>query len=201
MAGTSNKIRYGVSNVHIAKANISATGKVTYETPVALPGAVSVSLDPEGETSPFYADNIVYYRSNTNNGYTGSLELAYIPDWFRTGYLNETKDTKGVLVEQSSNADLAYFAMLFQFEGDKKAVRHALYYCTASRPSTEASTKEDSIAPQTETLNLTADPRPLDGLVKSRTGDDTASETYNSWYTSVYVPTVDSDGNIQVTSG
>lgn len=197
----SNKIKYGVSDVHIAKANISATGRVTYDTPVAFPGAVSISLDPEGDTSPFYADNIVYFRSTANNGYTGSLEVAYIPDWFRLAYLGDVKDSHGVIVEQSNTASPAYFAMLFQFQGDVKAVRHVLYYCTASRPSTEASTKEDSISPQTETLNLTSDPRPLDGLVKARTGEDTASETYNAWYTSVYVPTVDSNGDIQVTSG
>ena len=39
----------------------------------------------------------------------------------------------------------------------------------------------------TETLNLTADPR-ADGLVKSRTGDDTDSAVYQGWYQAVYVP-------------
>ena len=32
--------------------------------------------DPQGESEPFYADNIVYYTSVANNGYEGDLELA-----------------------------------------------------------------------------------------------------------------------------
>ena len=94
-----------------------------------------------------------------------------------------------------------YFAMLFQFEGDKKAIRHVMYYCSASRTATEGATKEDSTTPQTETLNIAADPRPGDELVKARSGADTTSEVYNAWFTRVYVPTIDAEGNIQVTSG
>ena len=61
------------------------------------------------------------------------------------------------------------------------------YNCTASRPSIESETKEDTIEPGTETLSLTADPRE-DGLVKSRTGDSTSESTYAEWYKSVYIP-------------
>ena len=62
-----------------------------------------------------------------------------------------------------------------------------LYNCTASRPSIESETKEETIEPGTETLSLTADPRE-DGLVKSRTGDDTTDSVYRNWYQAVYVP-------------
>jgi len=61
-----------------------------------------------------------------------------------------------------------------------------LYNCTASRPSIESQTKEDTIEPGTETLSITADPR-SDGLVKARTGDTTDTATYDGWYKSVYV--------------
>lgn len=44
----------------------------------AIPGAVSISLDAEGEYSPFYAEGIVYYRNVTNNGYSGDLDLLTI---------------------------------------------------------------------------------------------------------------------------
>ena len=52
--------------------------KFEYGVPKAIPGAVSISLDAEGESSPFYADGIVYFRSVTNNGYSGDLEMALI---------------------------------------------------------------------------------------------------------------------------
>ena len=190
-----NKIRYGLKNVHVALLNKGDDGTFTYETPIAVPGAVSISMDAEGDANPFYADNIVYFRTVSNNGYTGDLEMALIPDWFREKVLQEVKDSKGVLVETSNITDVQYFALLFQFEGDKKAIRHVLYNCTANRPTVESQTKEDNIEPNTETLSLTADPRE-DGLVKARSGDDTNEETYKNWFTRVYVPTVSTDGSI-----
>ena len=185
-----NKVKYNLKNVHAAILTKSDDGTgmtYTYGTPVAIPGAVSMSLDAEGESSPFYADGIVYFRSTANNGYSGDLEIALVPEWFRTNILQEEKDSNGVLVERADSTESVYFALLFEFDGDVKAIRHVLYNCTAARPSIESSTKEDTIEPGTETLSLTADPRE-DGLVKARSGDDIDSDVYASWYDAVYVP-------------
>ena len=184
-----NKVKYNLKNVHAAKLTKNGDGTFAYATPQAIPGAVSLSLDAEGESSPFYADGIVYFRTTSNNGYSGDLEIALIPEWFRTEILKEIKDSKGVLVETNTNTESVYFALLFEFDGDVHGIRHVMYNCTASRPSIESETKEENIEPNTETLSLTADPRE-DGLVKSRTGDDTDSETYQNWYNAVYVPTM-----------
>ena len=81
-----NKVKYNLKNVHAAKlteTDSDGTTTFSYAEPKAIPGAVSISLDAEGETSPFYADGIVYFRSVTNNGYSGDLEIALIPEWFR----------------------------------------------------------------------------------------------------------------------
>ena len=182
-----NKVKYNLKNVHAAKLTKGDDGNFTYDTPQAIPGAVSISLEAEGDSSPFYADGIVYFRSTANNGYSGDLEIALIPEWFRTEILQEVKDNNGVLVEHSDVTESVYFALLFEFDGDFKAIRHVLYNCTASRPSIESETKEETIEPGTETLSLTADPRE-DGLVKSRTGDDTSDSVYRNWYQAVYVP-------------
>lgn len=186
-----NKVKYNLKNVHAAKLTETVTDGVsafTYAKPQAIPGAVSISLDAEGESSPFYADGIVYFRSVTNNGYSGDLEIALIPEWFRTEILREKLDGKGVLVENNDNAESVKFALLFEFDGDVRAIRHVLYNCSASRPSIESETKEDTIEPGTETLSITADPR-ADGLVKARTGDTTDAAAYADWYKSVYIPT------------
>lgn len=178
-----NKVKYNLKNVHAAKlTETDSVGTVSfsYAEPKAIPGAVSISLDAEGETSPFYADGIVYFRSVTNNGYSGDLEIALIPEWFRTEILQEKLDAKGVLVENSGVGESVKFALLFEFDGDVNAIRHVLYNCSASRPSIESETKEDTIEPGTETLSITADPR-SDGLVKARTGDTTDAGTYANW--------------------
>ena len=188
-----NKVKYNLKNVHAAKLTVGEQGAFTYAAPQAIPGAVSISLDAEGDTSPFYADGIVYFRSNTNNGYSGDLEIALIPEWFRTDILLEEKDSNGVLVEKSTITEMPKFALLFEFDGDVHGIRHVLYNCSASRPGVSSQTKEDKIEPVTETLSLTADPR-ADGLVKARTGDTTTEETYNNWYQSVYVPAEAAEG-------
>lgn len=182
-----NKVKYNLKNVHAAKLTKTEDGKYTYATPQPIPGAVSISLDAEGDSSPFYADGIVYFRSTANNGYSGDLEIALIPEWFRTDILKETLDKNGVLIESSKVTEMKKFALLFEFDGDVRCIRHVLYNCTASRPSIESETKEDTIEPGTEKLSLTADPRE-DGLVKSRTGDTTSEATYNDWYKQVYIP-------------
>ena len=191
MATNGNKIKYNLKNVYAAlltESETDGTVSYTYGTPKAVPGAVSLSLDAEGDSKPFYADGIVYFRSVANNGYSGDLERALIPEWFRTDILQETKDAKGVLIEESTHTSSVKFALLFEFDGDVNAIRHVLYNCTAARPSIESETKEDAIEPGTEKLSITADPR-ADGLVKARTGDGTDSTTYANWYKSVYTPT------------
>ena len=51
-----------------------------YDTPIKLPGAVSLSLEQQGELTPFYADGIKYYVAASNGGYQGDLEMALITD-------------------------------------------------------------------------------------------------------------------------
>lgn len=185
MPSTTNKVKFGLKNCHYAKATIDPdTNAVTFGTPVAIPGAVNLSLDPEGDTEPFYADDMVYYTTVANNGYSGDLEIALIPDSFRKDILKETEDTNGVLIEDST-VEPEHFALLFEFSGDKKKIRHCMYYCTAARPTIKGKTNEDSKEVQTESLEITAMSLPS-GLVKVKTGANTDDTVYNDWYKSVY---------------
>lgn len=181
-----NKVKFNLKNAHYALLTISGEGKETYGTPTALPGSVSISLDANGEPENFYADGIAYYVINNNMGYDGDLELALIPESFRTEVLKEEKDEKGVLIE-NADVELASFALLFEFDGDKRHIRHVLYNCSASRPGIEGKTNEESREVQTETLTIKATPL-SNGMVKAKTGDETDEDTYNNWYTKVYVP-------------
>lgn len=188
-SNTPNKIKYGIKNAYYAVATIAADGTATYATPVRLPGAVSLSLDPQGDSSPFYADNIVYYTGIANNGYEGDLELALLPDSFYTDVLGYITDAKGVLIEDAA-AEPVHFALLVQFEGDKKATRHVFYNCTAERPESGSQTKEASVTPQTETITVTATTIYNDDLdkdvVKAKTTVDSDETTYTGWFSAVY---------------
>ena len=186
MSKKSNKVKFGLKNCHYAKATFDEDGSVTYAKPVRIPGAVSLSMDANGEIEPFYADNIAYYVVNNNSGYEGDLEIALIPESFLTDIMHEELDGNGVLAE-NANVELEHFAFLFEFDGDQRHIRHVLYNCVASRPSIEGETNEDSKEVKTDTLNLQATPL-ANGYVKAKTGTNTTDDVYNKWYDAVYEP-------------
>jgi phi13 family phage major tail protein len=110
-----------------------------------------------------------------------------IPESFRTDILKEEADANNVLVE-NANSETGSFALLFEFDGDIRKIRHVMYNCSASRPTIESKTNEEDKEVQTETLTVKA--RPLaSGYVKAKTGDSTTDTVYNNWYKSVYEPT------------
>lgn len=182
-----NKIKYGLKNVYYAVATDDGHGVLSYATPVAIPGAVNLSMEAQGDMTPFYADNVLYWQDVANNGYSGTLEVARIPESFLTAVLGEDADDNGVLFESSGTATVE-FALLFQFEGDDTASRHAFYRCTCSRSAVNGATTEASITPQTETLNLTVLPRINDNLVKGRCDETTSAAQYTAWFNAVYEP-------------
>lgn len=188
MAEKNNKVKYNLKNSHYALLNIGEDGTVSYGTPTPMPGSVSISLDTNGEPENFYADGVAYYVINNNMGYDGDLELAMIPESFRTEVLKEQLDDNGVLVE-NADVELASFALLFEFDGDKKHIRHVLYNCAAARPGIEGKTNEESREVQTETLAIKATPL-ANGMVKAKTGNTTDDTVYADWYKAVYMPTI-----------
>ena len=197
MADKKNKVKYNLKNTHYAMLSIAEDGSVSYGTPTAMPGSVSISLDANGEPENFYADGEAYYVINNNMGYNGDLELAMIPESFRTDALKEELDDKGVLIE-NAQVELAAFALLFEFDGDQRHIRHVLYNCSASRPGIEGKTNEESREVQTEKLTIKAAPL-ANGMVKAKTGDTTDAMGYNDWYKAVYMPTVaenDAEGTV-----
>jgi phi13 family phage major tail protein len=179
----SNKVKFGLKNVHYAVVT-ETDGVVTYDTPEPIPGAVNLTLDAAGESVQFYADDRVYFEENTNDGYTGNLEIALIPDDFRKDVLGEIEDANGALIE-NKDAKAKHFALLFEFDGDAKKTRHVLYYVLASRPSVSGSTRTNTKEPQTETLNITARPAPDTGDVKAKVPQ--GETPYNDFYTAVYL--------------
>lgn len=179
-----DKVKFGISNVHYAVLESDGS---SYGTPVAIPGAVSLSMEPSGDTTPFYADNTQYFVAVANSGYTGDLGVAVFPDSFLKDIFGYTQDTTSKVMIENANVQPKSFALLFQEEGDANGTKFVLYNCTCTRPSRELNTTTESVEPQTQTVSITASPL-ANGNSLAYTTAETPEATVNGWYTAVFVP-------------
>ena len=188
MPDVENKVKFGLKNVHLALAAIAADGTASYSSPVSIPGAVNLSIDSDATLEKFWADNMAYYTYHSNVGYSGDLEMAYIPANILKTFLGLKEDVNGLLYEDV-DAEPPHFALLFQFEGDQKAIRHVLYNCSVSKMALASQTTEGSNEPRTDTISISASPiyvASIGNVIKARCeeGDD----DYSTWFTSVSTP-------------
>jgi len=183
-----NKVTFGLDKVHIAFLTDDTTP--TWETPVAIPGAVRFSPEPQGEETTFYADNGPYFTYTSNNGYTAELEMANLPDDVLAEMLGWEIDANGMLVETTDGTPKE-FALMGQILGDKKNRRFVYYRCKASRPTAEHNTRGESVEPTTQTLNITILPIEIGGKNVVRGVielNDTNQAIYDAFFSTVTVP-------------
>jgi len=184
---TKNKVQYGLSNFHYAILDEAAG---TYSPPVAVPGAVKLSLSPEGDSTSFPADNIPYFVATSNKGYTGDLEMALFPDAMVAALAGAESDTNGMLVE-IADAVQKPFALLCDIEGDQHK-RHLVWYnCKMGRPKDEYSTTDKGVEVKTQTAAITAIPVELDGksVVKGSLELSATNQlVYDAFFTTVLLP-------------
>lgn len=178
-----DKVKFGIKNVHYA---VKTDDTPTYETPVPIPGAVNFSLEANGDTSPFYADNMQYFVTVANNGYTGDLETAMFPDDFLKDIFGYSASTKDKVMTENATVQPKQFALLFQEEGDTTGTKYVLYNCACTRPSRSLATTTETTEPQTQTVSVTASPL-ADGRTMAFTTEETPDGVAQNWYKSVWL--------------
>jgi len=176
-----NKVQYGLKNAHYAVLT-NIDGVITYDVPVKVPGAVNISLSGKGDKAEFYADDVLYFAANSNQGYEGNIELALVPDSFKIDVLGWETDASGAIFE-NANTLAKDIALIFEFNGDVNAVRHVLYNVSVSRPAIEGSTKGTSLEIKTETFDITASPN-MAGYVKAKA--NVIDTSYATWFDAIY---------------
>lgn len=183
-------VTVGDTGVTVGSSTNGTSGTTSWGTPISIPGAVGWKPKAEGKDSTFYADNQQYYVTTSNNGYTGDLEMALVPDSVLAEMLGWQIDSNGMLVEIADGA-AKEFALLGQVEGDEKNRRFVYYNCKASRPAKENKTKGESIEPATDTLSLTITPLEVGGkfIVKGTMELSATNVTaYNTFFNAVTLP-------------
>lgn len=181
------KTNYGLSMIHYAVVT-EADDTLSFGTPKPLPGAIKISRSPRGTNEQFEADDIIYKRTSSNEGYTLSLDLYDDPKEFYKDALGMQVDGKGALIENAYDV-IPRIALLMQAdgeEGDKK--RLVYYYCQATRPTMESATGLKK-TPMQRTLVFEADPRPDTKDVHARMERSDDADAFDGWFTTVYEKT------------
>lgn len=195
-----NKVQFGLKNFNVAPLTFTTNASYpmakipSFGSYTNIPGAVSISITPEGETTNFYADDMLYYFSELNNGYSGTIELAYLRPTDYVLLWGETNDDD-VLVEAADKTDSKHFAIAFEFMNDQAHTRYVFYDVTFERPAINGSTTTETKEPQTSTLNFRAVPLPP-GIVSGglavrafKTDTSTAGTPdtiYTGWFNNVW---------------
>ena len=186
-----NKVLFGVSNLYVGLYNVAADGTVTLGTPFHVPGTVNISLEAESEENTFYADNVKYYSSYSDNGFSGEIENALFPDEFKTQFMNYVAlDNGGIAQIKGMQSKPVY--IMFQSEGDQEARRGILYNVSLGQITREYATTEDTIEPGTATLPFTVNGDNGTGIV--RASYTPASSAYNTLFTTPPVPALPQAG-------
>lgn len=142
--------RIGLDHVVIARLISDDKNGVVYDTPIAIPGAVNATVNPNSDVAVDYADNGAFFAMNNRANTELALELTNLDPATRALMLGQ-KRVGGVTVETSMDS-APYFAMGFRVwiggtdeNGNKIYEFMWLAKGKFSVPESGAETKKDSV--------------------------------------------------------
>lgn len=184
-----NKIEFGISDLYFGTYTVSDLGVVTLGTPYHQAGAVNLSVESESESNSFYADNVVFWSGFSDNGFSGSIEVAKFDKDVKIDFLGYTElDDGGVAAVKGATKPSVY--IMFETQGDEAARRVIMYNCALGSIDREYATVEDSIEPATESMDITVTGDNGTGLTLVSYDKDATG--YATLFTNPPVPTLPS---------
>ena len=186
-----NNPKIGVDELWFAKLVKDIAGEEPeYDVPMKMPGAVSVAFNPNSQSAPFYADNVVYASAAQTGDLTATLGIADAPPevraiWFGLQYEN------GVLLEGQINPPDMAFA--YRVKKSDNAYRYFwLMKSKASPPSETINTQGSSMSYQTDSVTVNCAVLQSLGIYRRVLDDDdpnlpegtTPAMIYENWFTS-----------------
>lgn len=203
----------GLDNVVIAELLSDDVNGVTYDTPIALKGAVNASVNPNSDVAVDYADNGPFFVMNNRGNTELSLELTNVDPAVLAKMLGQ-KRSGGITVETPMDSS-PYFAMGFRVwvggtdeNGNKIYEYMWLAKGKFSVPESGAETKKESVSFQHK--NMTAQfvatifvPNGQDSgtiCTHCRSDVDTSSTVIANWFNAPVVSVASQANTITVTS-
>ena len=148
MANEAPKI--GLDNVVIAKVLSDTASGITYDTPIALKGAVNATVNPNSDVAVDYADNGPFFTASNRGNTELNLEMIDVdPDVL--AMLLGMKKTNGVTVETvlDQSPDVAVGFRVWLAGKDANGNNRYQYFWYAkgkfSVPETGGETKQESL--------------------------------------------------------
>lgn len=187
------KVLIGLDRFYYALLNYDTTAGISYQTPVALKGALTVAYNPNSEVATLFADDGPYDTAET----IGEIELEVgIADISQEDYASIMGHTitGGVMAEEATDqpVDIA-----FGFRAKRSNGAYSYFWFLKgkfSKPSMDHETKGDTISWQTPTMMGKFVTRVYDSKYKYSTRDDATDYTASigtNWFASVYGTTAD----------
>ena len=196
------KVQFGIKDVcvwPVTEGTDSTTQEptISFGTKIAIPGTTKLTLDSDAsDASYFYADDMAYYIiPGKNNGRSGTIENALIPEEVMTALMDYIADENGNLVELV-NSQTTYFAMAFSKETNDGDIRFVYYKCAFGKLPVSGDTTTDQATPETTAVGIKIVPPnkqfTLGGVKQpvlgNRTGASTTTASWNAWFTTPQLP-------------
>lgn len=160
-----------------------ASSAAVYETPVAIPGLVSIEVTPTSNTATLYADNGPYETSSSLGSVDVSIDLADLPLNDQAALLGHTV-TSGKMDKKASDTP-PYTAVMFEFlmaNGKKRCVK--LYKGKFALPTESGNTRGENVEFQTTQISASFVQLKNNQMYESVQDFDADASTDN-WYSSV----------------
>ena len=182
--------RIGLDKVYIAKVISDSADGIVYDTPIALPGGVNATINPNSDVATDYADNGAFFAANNRGNTELSLEMIDIDADTLALMLGQTK-TNGITVEKPLD-QAPYFALGFRVwlagtDANGNNRYHMFWYAKGkfSVPETGGETKKESMDFSHVSMTAQFVQTIYNGIIctHARTDDNTLSETIkNGWF-------------------
>ena len=184
----------GIKNIHLALYNVE---EGTYETPVKVAGAKSLSVKDNVSSVTFFSDNVADFNASQLSSKEVELQLAYLEPTIEVMVTGKEMVCGGLVTTgQDVQKEVALIYELTTLSG--KSIYNVLYNVKLAKDGSEAKTMEEGIDEQTVKLVGTAIPNAeghFDYVLDANYEPTEPSEKsefnkkITNWFTTVQLPT------------
>ena len=185
------KVLFNIKKLQMSPiTSISAAGVPTYGTPLAVPGTVSLTLDSQESSDPFYADGEAYYTPSGAETSTGTLENAMFTREVLKAIFAYVEDDNGNML--ATDGQVEEFGMQFACDSDDGDVYFTFYRVSATKPGINLTTNNPTATINPQSISITASAITLaDGVTSiSRSFADKTASNYANYFNAITLPTI-----------